>query len=437
MENSLLDTGHSESGHSSPRTRENEFENPPTWEDPQGNYKVKFMCSYDGKIQPRAHDNQLSYIGGDTKILAVDRNIKFDSLLPKVIDLCGGSVSISIKYQLPGEDLDALITVMNDDDLEHLMHEYDRLHRISPKAVRMRIFVFPSQSRCLNSPDQSFRFDDAKTEKERFVEELNSASIFTAPQKSAPAANNVDYLFGFDKANVEAAAPPTDQGKVRELEDQVITLPGLDGSLIGSDHIQKHIQDLERLRIEEQEGIYKMKNDESFSGGSDYNKLPDKLSQIPVPCGVPYWNEKQLAGGVFPEQQFYIIPANAYHAAMMRPVNGSPTQGFYTVQRIPAGPVYQDQIYNMIPQGAVPSVAAAHPMMQPQKVTGYSGGVGVMTEAGAGRQVIYPAPGGVMGAPAAQYQGLAATVSADMRPAGVLNVEAAVKVAPKATQASV
>ncbi|KAG2394688.1 uncharacterized protein HKW66_Vig0079370 [Vigna angularis] len=34
------------------------------------------VCSYGDKIQPRTHDNQLSYVGGDTKILAVNRAIK-------------------------------------------------------------------------------------------------------------------------------------------------------------------------------------------------------------------------------------------------------------------------------------------------------------------------------------------------------------------------
>ena len=60
------------------------------------------MCSYGGTIHPRPHDNQLSYIGGETKILSVDRSIKFASLLPKLTALCDCK-SISFKYQLPGK----------------------------------------------------------------------------------------------------------------------------------------------------------------------------------------------------------------------------------------------------------------------------------------------------------------------------------------------
>lgn len=460
MENYSYNSSYPESGHSSPRSREIEFENPSPWEDqPAQNYKVKFMCSYGGKIHPRPQGNQLSYIGGETKILAVDRNVKFGALLSKLVSLCDCD-AISFKYQLPGEDLDALISVTNDDDLEHMMHEYDRLYRISPKPARLRVFVFPNLAPSLNSSARSFGSEEEKTDKERFVDALNSAPQPSVPASAAPQlqtpVSSVDYLFGFEKANAMAAAPPAHQPMVERVQE-------LEDPLIGSDPIQKHIQDLQRLRIEEQQGMYRRKSDENLSVGStggEYNKLPEKITQVPVPGGIPYWTDKQVPSGVFPpstisnEQQVYMIPApaGAYPAPMMRPTNGPPTQGYYAVQRMPAD-VYRDQqpMYNMIPQGAVPSMAAAIQTMPTQKVAGYSegygmvrpgttgGGVGMVAEAGyapvaydggAGRQVIYSAPGGVMGQPA-QYQGLAA----DMRPAAEAGGKAAA--IAKATQASV
>ncbi|KAJ7006987.1 leucine-rich repeat extensin-like protein 2-like [Populus alba x Populus x berolinensis] len=59
------------------------------------------MCSDGGKIQPRLHDNQLAYIGGDTRILSVDHGIKFSGMVHKVTSLCGGAIDIFFKYQLP------------------------------------------------------------------------------------------------------------------------------------------------------------------------------------------------------------------------------------------------------------------------------------------------------------------------------------------------
>ncbi|XP_057802802.1 protein PAL OF QUIRKY-like [Salvia miltiorrhiza] len=456
MENYSYNSSYPESGHSSPRSREIEFENSASWDDqPAQNYKVKFMCSYGGKIHPRPHDNQLSYVGGETKILAVDRSIKFGALLSKLIALCDCD-AISFKYQLPGEDLDALISVTNDDDLEHMMHEYDRLYRISPKPARLRVFLFPNQAPSLNSSAPRFGSDEAKTDKERFVDALNSAPQPSVPAAAAPQpVSSVDFLLGFEKANAMAAARPAHQ----PMEDPVI-MPGLDERLIGSDPIQKHIQDLQRLRIEEQQGMHRRKSDDNLSAGStggEYNKMPEKIPHVPVSTGIPYWTDKQVPSGVFPastisnEKQVYVIPApaNAYPAPIMRPANGPPTQGYYAVQRMPTE-VYRDQqpMYNMIPQGGMPPMAPAIQTMPPQKVAGYSegfgmvrpgttGGVGMVAEAGyapvaydggAGRQVVYSAPGGVMGQPA-QYQGMAA----DMRPAA----EAGGKAAAKATQASV
>ncbi|KAF2610140.1 hypothetical protein F2Q70_00007630 [Brassica cretica] len=117
---------------SSPRSREIDFDNPPPWDDQNHHqsYKVKFMCSYNGKIQPRPRDNQLTYVNGETKILSVDRGIRFHVLASKLSAVCcggdglGGVGDVLFKYQLPGEDLDALISVTNEDDLEHMMHEY-------------------------------------------------------------------------------------------------------------------------------------------------------------------------------------------------------------------------------------------------------------------------------------------------------------------------
>lgn len=39
--------------------------------------KVKFLCSHGGKILPRPSDGQLKYVGGETRVVAVPRNITF------------------------------------------------------------------------------------------------------------------------------------------------------------------------------------------------------------------------------------------------------------------------------------------------------------------------------------------------------------------------
>ncbi|KAM1696180.1 hypothetical protein ACFXTN_027736 [Malus domestica] len=46
------------------------------------------MCNYGGKIEPRPHNHQLAYVGGDTKILTVDRNIKLSVIIFKLSSIC-------------------------------------------------------------------------------------------------------------------------------------------------------------------------------------------------------------------------------------------------------------------------------------------------------------------------------------------------------------
>nr|XP_027083728.1 uncharacterized protein LOC113706031 [Coffea arabica] len=143
-----------------------------------GGNKVKLMCSYGGKILPRPRTCKLTYVGGDTKLLTVDRNAKFSDIVKKLNSLFNFKTDdILIKYQLPGEDLDVLISLTGHDDLENMMVEYDRFrfHRIpSPhnKPVRIRLFVFSSARNPANP---------------------------TGSKSGSGAPLNPDYLFGFDK----------------------------------------------------------------------------------------------------------------------------------------------------------------------------------------------------------------------------------------------
>lgn len=44
---------------------------------PKPTTTIKFLCSYGGKILPRYPDGKLRYLGGQTRVLAVDRSISF------------------------------------------------------------------------------------------------------------------------------------------------------------------------------------------------------------------------------------------------------------------------------------------------------------------------------------------------------------------------
>ncbi|CAI9771190.1 unnamed protein product [Fraxinus pennsylvanica] len=108
--------------------------------------KMKFLCSFGGKILPRPNDGKLRYVGGETRIISIRQNLTYCELVKKTTAICNHPHTI--KYQLPCEDLDALISVSSDEDLQHMIEEYHDLERSSQ---RLRLFLdssFDSESPC-------------------------------------------------------------------------------------------------------------------------------------------------------------------------------------------------------------------------------------------------------------------------------------------------
>ncbi|KAF6147361.1 hypothetical protein GIB67_003259 [Kingdonia uniflora] len=441
---------------SSPRSREIDCENNNNWDDPplSNNYKVKFMCSYGGKIHPRPHDNQLAYVGGDTKILAVDRNVRFTAVVAKLSAISDSDVCF--KYQLPGEDLDALISVTNDEDLEHMMLEYDRLHRGSVKPARLRIFLFPVNS----SAKTSFSADDStKSSQQWFVDALNSVPSMDSSVVSPK--ENPDFLFGLEKPAVPVMKPPMDElVPVKIVADSGGELP------VSPAEIQRQIHELQILQIaseqqqqqqlrdhhQQQQAMFQRNNEESLARAfqGDYyvqsqpiqvqEKLPPvtvppiQVQQVPVTMSIPtgYWQQdRHMASSPYPppvtttdqqsQQQVYLIPApgGMYSAAAnnIRPVNtGQVNQGYYQMPTRMVQDVYRE-----------PAMYSMGPPQSTHQHVAYDS---------AGRQVYYnPAPQQL----ASSYQTVTAAASVvDPRQSGPLTQDTSNKVVkPSPPQASV
>ncbi|KAL8235547.1 hypothetical protein R6Q59_016628 [Mikania micrantha] len=161
--------------------------------------RVRFMCSFGGKILPRPHDNQLRYVGGDTRMVTLLRhNTTFASLLNKLSKL-SGTTDICVKYQLPNEDLDALITVNSDEDVENMMEEYDRLAH-NHKTARLRIFLFPTDISLSRASSISSLLDGSVKREHWFLDALNGgASLDRGRSEVSSIVSEVpDYLFGLD-----------------------------------------------------------------------------------------------------------------------------------------------------------------------------------------------------------------------------------------------
>ncbi|KAL6990931.1 hypothetical protein U1Q18_009052 [Sarracenia purpurea var. burkii] len=172
--------------------------------------RVRFMCSFGGKILPRPHDNQLRYLGGDTRIVAVNRHTTFSSLLTKLSKLAG-TADISVKYQLPNEDLDALITVTTDEDVENMMEEYDRFalnNSAGSRAFRLRLFLFSNDGISRTNSISSLLGGSTKRE-HWFLDALNGGACLERGRSevSSVMSEVPDYLFGLDSSDDQTREP--------------------------------------------------------------------------------------------------------------------------------------------------------------------------------------------------------------------------------------
>ncbi|KAL7131325.1 hypothetical protein ABFS83_13G189900 [Erythranthe nasuta] len=98
---------------------------------------LKLLCSFGGKVLPRPSDQKLRYAGGETRILRISQDISWEELKQKAMTMY--SEPHSIKYQLPGEDLDALVTVSSDEDLQNMMEECNLLD--VGESQKLRLFL--------------------------------------------------------------------------------------------------------------------------------------------------------------------------------------------------------------------------------------------------------------------------------------------------------
>ncbi|KAM0040324.1 putative protein kinase TKL-Pl-6 family [Helianthus debilis subsp. tardiflorus] len=101
--------------------------------------KIKILCSFGGKILPRPSDGKLRYVGGSTRIIRIRKDIYWQELRQKAIEIY--IETCAIKYQLPGEDLDALVSVSCDEDLQNMLEECNVLG-VGEGSQKLRLFLF-------------------------------------------------------------------------------------------------------------------------------------------------------------------------------------------------------------------------------------------------------------------------------------------------------
>ncbi|GAA0184143.1 hypothetical protein LIER_31435 [Lithospermum erythrorhizon] len=101
--------------------------------------------------------------------------------------------TITMKYQLPNEELDSLISVTTDEDLENMIEEHDRIMSTAPvKPARIRLFLFLVKPETTTSIGALL--NDAKSET-WFVDALNNSDLLN---RGASDSAVIDNLLDFD-----------------------------------------------------------------------------------------------------------------------------------------------------------------------------------------------------------------------------------------------
>nr|GEX72960.1 hypothetical protein [Tanacetum cinerariifolium] len=188
------------------------------WDDTLPPPKLRMMCSYGGHIIPRPHDKSLCYMGGETRIVVADRHTSLADLCSRLSSTLLHGRHFSLKYQLPTEDLDSLVSVTTDDDLDNMVEEYDRLNASNPSAkpLRLRLFLF------LSKPDTAASMgsllDDAKSET-WFVDALNGAELLPRGLSDS-ATGTIDNLLEHKDGTVSEDRESNSTNNYMELETQ-------------------------------------------------------------------------------------------------------------------------------------------------------------------------------------------------------------------------
>ncbi|XP_047053968.1 extensin-like isoform X1 [Lolium rigidum] len=228
--------GYPESTDSSPRSRGGD-----SWDEPfpssaaaAAGGRLRLMCSFGGRIVPRPTDKSLCYLGGETRIVAVDRNATLADVHARLSRSLLAGQPFTLKYQLPNEDLDSLISVSTDEDLDNLVDEYDRVAAASSgggaasRTSRIRLFLFPAKPE--SSSSLGSLLDDSSKSENWFVDALNSAisgSFDGIPRGISTDSASVNCLLGLeDDASQHSRSGPPPADDPRKLPAPVAAAGG-------------------------------------------------------------------------------------------------------------------------------------------------------------------------------------------------------------------
>ncbi|CAF2154233.1 hypothetical protein BRARA_A02944 [Brassica rapa] len=185
--------------------------------------KLRLMCSFGGHIMPRPHDKALTYSSGETRLVVIDRRASLASLRSRLSSMLLNGRSFTLKYQLPSEDLDSLVTITTDEDLENMIEEYDRATSSATAAATQRIRLFLFANKLETAATMGSLLDSAKSET-WFVNALNQSGLLPRGlSDSAAVNNNLVNLDEVGEGEAEVQKIGADEGCVNNKQGGYVT----------------------------------------------------------------------------------------------------------------------------------------------------------------------------------------------------------------------
>ncbi|KAJ1291885.1 hypothetical protein BS78_02G350500 [Paspalum vaginatum] len=86
-----------------------------------GSTRMKFLCNFGGRFLPRPSDGKLRYVGGEKHLIQISQGLSWQGLINKTTKFI--RQAHIVKYHLPGEEVNVLISVASDDDVHHMIDE--------------------------------------------------------------------------------------------------------------------------------------------------------------------------------------------------------------------------------------------------------------------------------------------------------------------------
>ncbi|XP_073223184.1 uncharacterized protein [Cicer arietinum] len=324
---------------SSPRSR-----NTDSWDEPfpPASTKLRLMCSYGGHIVPRPHDKSLCYVGGDTRIVVVERTTSLAELSTRLSKTFLNGRTFTLKYQLPNEDLDSLISVTTDEDLENMIDEYDRTNAANPslKPSRIRLFLFPTKPESAHSIPPQILDTSAKSD-DWFLDALNGAGLLNRGFSDSASVNCLlgldDDIGGNGNNNIEpgsreapeGVSQPGSFGNCKNLKQDVHSVPDSPmletTSSFGSTSSSPSLANLPPIRVHvEDVGSERNQNQNQKVLG-----IEEQFAQMGVGVGV---NQKQQDEGfvAMSSPPNATVPPTLSAAAVGVPIGSAVVAGEYS-----------------------------------------------------------------------------------------------------------